>query len=253
MYIVLPRRVDGLNILLSKIRPFVLRRLKWQLEETSVSVTIPSFKFEFTMNLKKVLIDVSRGTRKPKVGLKSRSTFSNALKLWELHKNLWSRCPGCPKCIICFSNKLGRFTLIFLVARNSQCLTDWFSDGFGTVIHRFGIIASDQFIEEGVWRSGGVEHCAEGIHWSHRVWNCCCCCHRWAIHLSTFLFKTYRIWGLQKNGLTTILFLGYTRKINTSLMRVPRCRFAMNDALVFNLVMRILWATAKRSLDVSCV
>lgn len=58
MYILLPKRVDGLNQLLANISPFTLRRALWQLEETSVAVTLPTFKFDFMTDLRKVLTEV---------------------------------------------------------------------------------------------------------------------------------------------------------------------------------------------------
>lgn len=55
MYIILPEKTDGLDELVKTINPTTLRKQIWQLEETSVSVILPKFQFDYTADLKEVL------------------------------------------------------------------------------------------------------------------------------------------------------------------------------------------------------
>lgn len=55
MYIVLPDTTDGLDVLIKTLDPATLRKQIWMLEETSVYVTLPKFKFRYTSNLKDTL------------------------------------------------------------------------------------------------------------------------------------------------------------------------------------------------------
>ncbi|XP_043265497.1 uncharacterized protein LOC122405073 isoform X2 [Colletes gigas] len=55
MYFLLPRTRNGMDKLVNAITPFVLTRYVWLMQDLTVDVSIPKFKFEFTSHLEPVL------------------------------------------------------------------------------------------------------------------------------------------------------------------------------------------------------
>ncbi|XP_076177429.1 uncharacterized protein LOC143151855 [Ptiloglossa arizonensis] len=55
MYFLLPRTRYGIDQLVNEINPFVLMRHVWLMQDLSVDVSIPKFKFEYTSQLEAVL------------------------------------------------------------------------------------------------------------------------------------------------------------------------------------------------------
>lgn len=58
MYIVLPDKRDGLDELIQNINPLELRKKIWLLEETSLEVFLPKFRFDHKTELKDLLQQV---------------------------------------------------------------------------------------------------------------------------------------------------------------------------------------------------
>ncbi|CAD6228099.1 GSCOCT00006351001.2-RA-CDS [Cotesia congregata] len=58
MNIILPRTVDGLDMLINKVNPFILARHALLLQRLPVEVTIPIFKFDVTSHLEPILRDL---------------------------------------------------------------------------------------------------------------------------------------------------------------------------------------------------
>lgn len=58
MNIILPRTVDGLDMLINKVNPFILARHALLLQRLPVEVMIPIFKFDVTSHLEPILRDV---------------------------------------------------------------------------------------------------------------------------------------------------------------------------------------------------
>lgn len=55
MYLILPFTVNGADLLLNQINPFILTRHVWLMQDLPVAVSIPKFKFEFSCHLETTL------------------------------------------------------------------------------------------------------------------------------------------------------------------------------------------------------
>lgn len=55
IYLLLPRIINGIDELIDKINPFVLTRYMWLMQDLSVDVLIPKFKFDFSSHLESIL------------------------------------------------------------------------------------------------------------------------------------------------------------------------------------------------------
>lgn len=58
MYIILPRMSIGVDHIVNQINPFTLASDMWTMQELSLDVWIPKFKFEFTSHLENILREV---------------------------------------------------------------------------------------------------------------------------------------------------------------------------------------------------
>lgn len=62
MYIVLPNEVDGLDLLINRIKEDALAELISRMDDVEVNISLPKFDFHFETSLKPSLQKVSNGT-----------------------------------------------------------------------------------------------------------------------------------------------------------------------------------------------
>ncbi|KOC68055.1 Serine proteinase inhibitor A3K, partial [Habropoda laboriosa] len=55
MYLLLPDTLDGIERLVNEVSPYLLTKYVWLMQDLSIDVSIPKFKFEFTSHLESIL------------------------------------------------------------------------------------------------------------------------------------------------------------------------------------------------------